>query len=232
MLDHPQLTPAVLDNSLWQDCLTQLRLWQKDSHACQQWFERLQVAYAEPQRHYHTAAHINACLTWVDTLENQLAHPNWVRIVCYFHDVIYQPTRQDNEMQSAALATACLTSLNAAADMMRWVEHSILATNTHDMSHEISHDMSHAKDNDDMRYFMDIDISILGTEPDVYAAYQRAIRQEYQHVDDASYRQGRAEVLHHFIERLQRHGLYQTPYFAKRLHHQAQRNVQHELDSL
>ena len=46
---------------------------------------------------------------------------------------------------------------------------------------------------------MDADLAILGSRAKRYDRYSAAIRAEYAHVDDESYRAGRAAVLESFL---------------------------------
>lgn len=78
----------------------------------------------------------------------------------------------------------------------------------------------------DKRLFLDIDLSILGAEPDVYACYARQIRQEYAHVEHTRYCNGRASVLATF---LRADTLYFTPNMRELLEDNARRNIAAEM---
>ena len=47
----------------------------------------------------------------------------------------------------------------------------------------------------DEAILVDADLAILGADPNDYLAYRNAVRAEYGHLDDASWRTGRAGVL-------------------------------------
>src|SRR4051812_25326408 len=65
------------------------------------WSE-IEAAYAEPHRHYHTLAHIEAVLSGFDSHRQSFEDPDVAELALFYHDVIYDPSRQDNEVQSAA----------------------------------------------------------------------------------------------------------------------------------
>ena len=47
----------------------------------------------------------------------------------------------------------------------------------------------------------DADLAILAAPPARYAAYVRSVREEYSHLDDASFALGRAQVLEHLADK-------------------------------
>ena len=53
----------------------------------------LAARHSEPQRHYHTMAHIEAVLRHLEHLQ---AATTTTRLAAFFHDAIYDPTRDDN----------------------------------------------------------------------------------------------------------------------------------------
>lgn len=73
----------------------------------------LQARYAEPQRAYHTLAHIEACLALLAEREDlSEAERRLLTCAIWWHDAVYDPLRHDNEEQSAALARSDLAALN------------------------------------------------------------------------------------------------------------------------
>jgi predicted metal-dependent HD superfamily phosphohydrolase len=74
-----------------------------------------------------------------------------------------------------------------------------------------------------------IDLSILGAEPEAYAAYAKAIREEYAHVPEDVYRFGRARVLRTFLDAAV---LFPDPAFAAALEAAARRNLAAEIAAL
>jgi predicted metal-dependent HD superfamily phosphohydrolase len=175
------------------------RTWRDlaDRHGCDaisanRALNELVRAYAEPHRHYHTLDHI-AGLLRLQEEHGGVADEDAVKLAILFHDAVYDPTRQDNEMASANLATKRLSALGLSAFLVAKVERYILAT---------QHGTSVAAGEDaDLDMLLGLDLSVLASAPDGYRAYARAIRREYAAVPDALYRTGRRRVLHAFLAR-------------------------------
>lgn len=150
----------------------------------------LKRRYSEPQRHYHTWAHIEAVLRWYDARRPTLHRPDAVLHAVLFHDAIYDPTRSDNEAASAELLKTIDVKLSE--DDRAWAAAAILATK--------AHELPEAAD-DDVKEFLDMDLSILGAAPEVFDRYEDQIRAEYAHVPEPMFRAGRRAVLTRFAER-------------------------------
>ena len=68
----------------------------------------------------------------------------------------------------------------------------------------------------------DIDLAILGSDPERFAEYERQIRVEYSWVPDQQFRDGRTAILRRFLER---DSIFQTESFRKRFEIQAKENL-------
>jgi predicted metal-dependent HD superfamily phosphohydrolase len=155
----------------------------------------LRNRHAEPQRHYHTWDHIQALLGWFGQRRSHLHDPAAVELAILFHDAVYDPARSDNEAESARLLMdADLPGLDDAvrARAVRMIE----AT----ARHEIRDGLDPA-DQSDMAEFLDMDLSILGARPEVFDAYEQAIRREYAYVPEPLFREARRGILKRFLER-------------------------------
>ena len=173
--------------------------------------------HTESQRHYHCAEHIEAVLRHLSALD---AATPATELAAFFHDAVYDPTASDNEERSALLAVEQLTALGLEAGLVVEVAAIIRAT----AGHLLPADASSA-----MAAFLDADLSILGADSDVYAAYAVAIRREYAHMSDKDFRNGRAQVLRHFAERDE---LYFTPAGQARWEAAARENLRAELHQI
>lgn len=185
----------------------------------QRGFDELAEAYAGPGRFYHNLDHIRAVLDTVDDLSDLARDLPAVRLAAWYHDAVYDSRGKDNEERSADLAAECCRGWGVAAAVVETVQRLILATK------------SHLADADDVdgHVLLDADLAILGTDPDEYARYARAIRQEYAWVPEADYRRGRATVLHSFLGRARIFRLDRT---HERLDASARRNLRDELAAL
>ena len=171
-------------------------------------------AYAEPQRHYHTVQHLQECLQWWQRCQAQMQTPAEVALALFYHDIVYNPKRSDNELQSANTMLAQLQP-HLPADSTERIYRWILATAHH------SSPVTPA--NDDVKWVLDIDLGILSADAERFQEYERQIRMEYRHVPLLIYRCKRRQVLRDFA---QAEYLYQTDYFRKQLERSAKANLQ------
>ena len=179
---------------------------------------RLWKRYTEPGRHYHDVRHILDCLEALDSYPGSIDNLPAIELAIWFHDAIYDPTANDNEVRSAELFRREFAPYASGTEK---VESLILATRHLE---QVDDDLTA-----DAGLLLDIDLSILGSEPPKYTAYQMAIRQEFAHVDDDAFRRGRCAVLRSFLARRQ---IFRTRHFRRLLETSARRNLTAELDSL
>ncbi|QOZ51241.1 phosphohydrolase [Bradyrhizobium sp. CCBAU 53338] len=177
--------------------------------------EELVAAYMAPGRHYHNLAHIEDCLAALAQLDGLSGREReTLTEAIWWHDVVYDPTRRDNEERSAELAEQ-----HVHADLCDEVCRLIRLTKSHDV----------AADDRLGAVLISIDLGILGAAPARYDAYAAAIRQEFIHVSDVDYRAGRAAVLRRFAARPV---IYPDAAFAARYDRRARDNLARELASL
>jgi predicted metal-dependent HD superfamily phosphohydrolase len=155
--------------------------------------EEMIRAYGEPHRHYHTLDHIASLLALLASFGGGAADRDALALAILFHDIVYEPRRQDNEAASAALAAERLAGLGLSGALVTKVARYILATR-HEGAPEAAGDA-------DLALLLDLDLSILAAAPDAYAAYAQAIRREYAFVPDPLYRSGRRRVLEALLAR-------------------------------
>ena len=174
-------------------------------------------AYAQPQRHYHTTQHLQECLLWWQRCQNHMQAPAEVALALFYHDIVYDPKRSDNELQSANTMLAHLQAYLPEASterIYRW----ILATAHHGQQTTLSD-----ADDADLKWVLDIDLGILSADAERFQEYERQIRMEYRHVPLLIYRCKRRQVLRDFA---QAPHLYHTDYFRNQLERAAKANSQ------
>ena len=181
-------------------------------------YGRLRAHYAERHRAYHTFDHIRSCLELLDTIKPELQNPRTMELALWYHDVIYDPRADDNEEQSAQMAIRELAELGETEQCQQEVARMIRVT-----KHP-----SEPQTPDDC-FLLDIDLSILGADPEAFDEYERQIRFEYQWVPEEVYREKRAEVLRLFLGQS---AIYRTSPFHQAREKQARKNIQKALVSL
>jgi predicted metal-dependent HD superfamily phosphohydrolase len=193
-------------------------LWRRlGSSAPTDSFTELSAAYGEPHRHYHSAAHIAACLKHFDEWAGLAQQPELVELALWTHDLIYDTHRQDNEAASAERACAWLNAAGLEHHTGK-VRELILATHHQEVPED-----------SDAALTVDIDLGILATDPATYANYERAIRAEYAWVPEPLFRAGRSKLLQHLLAMPR---LYQHPPLAERWEAPARLNLAQALRAL
>ncbi|MCW1885056.1 hypothetical protein OKA04_09985 [Luteolibacter flavescens] len=176
------------------------------------WSE-LSSLYQEAHRHYHTLAHIAASLAELDATGESTPE---LEGAIWFHDVIYDPTRPDNEaasviwFENATMAWISPDSRQAIARLISATDFQLPRTSLADEM-----------------LMVDIDLAILSEDWSIYDAYRRSVRREYAHVPDDAFRAGRAKVMEHFLAQ----PVYSTQRFAGR-EARARENISRELAEL
>lgn len=185
--------------------------------------ERLKSRHSEAQRHYHTWAHIEALLAWLEQIRAKIDDPLSVELAILFHDAVYDPYAKDNEEKSAALMMSELSGM-AAQETLERAKSLILATVQHRLP-----DTAESWLHSDCAFFLDMDLSILGAEPLAFDLYEEAIQREYAFVPANRYREARGAILQDFLKRDR---LYFTDHFHDRLERQARSNLARSIGRL
>ncbi|MGC0331184.1 putative metal-dependent HD superfamily phosphohydrolase [Streptomyces sp. SAI-170] len=181
--------------------------------------DNLLTRWQEPQRHYHTLAHLVAVLDHVDTLERYAADADVVRLAAWFHDAVYLPDRSENEDRSARLAERALPEAGVSDAKTAEVARLVRLTVTHDPGEE----------DFDGQVLCDADLAVLASPPSAYAAYTAAVREEYHFVPNDAFRTGRSDILRQLLD-LPR--LFHTPFGQKHWEATARYNLRGELEML
>src|SRR5882724_13070515 len=91
--------------------------------------EELAAAYSAPGRYYHNLTHIDDCLSALARVDNlSAAEREILSEAIWWHDVVYDATRSDNEELSAQLAEQ-----HVREDLRQEVGRLIRLTKTHDV---------------------------------------------------------------------------------------------------
>ncbi|MBN9163872.1 MAG: hypothetical protein BGO98_13195 [Myxococcales bacterium 68-20] len=182
-------------------------------------FERLCASYDEPHRAYHTARHIGACLGLLDdpAVTALATRLHEIEAAIWFHDAVYDTRAIDNEERSARMAEECLGAAGVPSDVVARIATYVRATK------------DHVVDSADGQLVIDVDLSILGESPEVFATFEKEIRREYSWVDAAAYAAGRALVLGRFAERP---FIYGIALFRDRYESKARENIARSIAAL
>ena len=183
------------------------------------WTE-IEKRYSEKKRYYHNLTHLEYMLEKAMHYKDRLTDTDTVLFSIFYHDIIYNIRRKDNEQKSADFAKSRLTRLELPSDQIARCQHQIMAT-----AHQTAKDHPAHKD-PDTHYLVDFDLAILGESREVYEDYAKKIRKEYAIYPAFLYKKGRKKVLHHFLG-MDR--IFKTKKFQDQYEQQARENLKAEL---
>ncbi|XP_054708028.1 uncharacterized protein LOC129217718 [Uloborus diversus] len=192
------------------------------------WWNVIEEELSKPSRKYHTFSHLQSMFCHMESVSNEIDDKRAVSYAIFFHDLVYDPQKQDNEEQSIELFRkfAQESGLGEDTDLMNKVIEMIAASQAH--CTEV-HKEEGSYGNDDVHYFLDFDMSILGSEPKEYEKYAAQISEEYSFLPSFKYDFLRSKVLKLF---LQIPNIYATRLFREKYERQARENLQNEIDRL
>lgn len=189
-----------------------------DDHLRDELWAEIEKNYSSKNRHYHTLQHLDNLLTQLTDVKSGIHNWETILFTLYYHDIIYNSLKSDNEEKSAILAEKRMKHLAVPNDKIELCKNQILATK------------SHIKSSDrDTNYFTDADLSILGQPWEKYSLYYNNVRKEYSIYPELIYNTGRKKVLNHFLA-MDR--IFKTDFFYNKFEMQAKRNLTNELNIL
>ena len=174
-------------------------------------FEFLIKNYQEEGRGYHNLKHIEETLSDFEEVKDLINEALEVQMAIWYHDIIYDSKRPDNEETSAEIAIESAKRLNIDSHFAKKVYNLIILTKGHLPSN-----------NPDSKYLIDIDFGILGKNSSRFAEYEDGIKKEYSNYSDGEYKTGRIKVLENFLNR---ESIYQTEYFRNKYEEKARKNI-------
>lgn len=192
-----------------------VKRYSDNDHLINELWEEIARAYSQKDRHYHTLSHLDHLLTHLLEVKELISNWETVLFSLYYHDVIYDVKKSDNEEQSALFAEKRMKQLHVPDAMIGNCKTQILATKTHLQ-----------KEHSDTNYFTDADLSVLGQDWENYSVYFENVRKEYAVYPDFLYNPGRKKVLQHFLE-MER--IFKTDYFHEKLEPAARQNIRKEI---
>jgi len=181
------------------------------------WAE-IEKEYSTENRYYHNLAHLYYMIDKVYKFKDRLKDIGTIMFSIFYHDIVYDTNRQDNEQRSAMIATDRLAKLGLPVDKILKCQNQILATKGHETNAD-----------NDTNYLIDIDLAILGEIPENYKDYAKKIRSEYSSYPSPIYNDGRKKVLQSFLD-MDR--IFKTDECYQKYERQARENLKAEINEL
>jgi predicted metal-dependent HD superfamily phosphohydrolase len=178
--------------------------------------------YTERYRFYHNLNHLADLFSLFERFMPHINQPAITGFSIFYHDIVHDTFRQDNEEKSALTAREHLQQLNINRLLLQNVEHFIVATKTHTIPGNFLLE-------NDLSFFLDFDLSILGGKWEDYFTYSGNIRKEFNQYPDATYKEGRTHALELITNRP---FLFLTPEFRQLFEETARENINKELSLL
>lgn len=195
-----------------------LKTYTSDVNLIVDLWEEIEFYYKNPSRNYHNLDHLNYMLNAILQVKIKILNWDAVMFAIYYHDIIYDIFKNNNEEKSADFAEVRLKKLKLSNQQIDEIKKHILSGKTHQNS-----------ENSDRKYFLDADLSILGESPEIYSKYSKNIRAEYVQIPFQIYKTARTNILNDFLNRTQ---IFLTPYFYQKFEDTARRNIINEIEFL
>lgn len=195
-----------------------LKNYTNDESLVRKFWSEIEENYTGKKRHYHTLQHLENLLQILTPIKAKINDWDTLLFTLFYHDIIYNATKSDNEEKSAELAVLRMKAIDIENSKVEKCQTQILATKKHLPSTD-----------SDTNYFTDADLSVLGQDWEIYTNYYKNVRKEYAIYPNILYNAGRKKVLKHFLvmERI-----YKTDYFYQELEQKAKENLEQEFDLL
>lgn len=142
--------------------------------------------WSEPHRFFHTLNHLYDLTEQIESMTSLKESEKKILIVsAFFHDIVYNPKRNDNELMSIDFFEKfCPNSSNAGYTQIKEI---IFDTINHEPKSKLS------------KTFCAKDSNILNSDLKYLIEYENAIFKEYQYADYADYKTKRIEFLKNWI---------------------------------
>lgn len=173
--------------------------------------------YSEPQRSYHTLKHVHHCLAQLDRARHLAEDPDSIELAIWFHDAVYDPDTDDNELRSAQLFDSLLGPHLPRERAAR--------------IHRLIRDTEHPNEpeDNDARLMVDIDLSSFGLPWDDFMRDTQAIHSELAHTPEPQLVAGKRKFLNALLSRP---SIYLTAHFREHLEAQARSNIERHMRDL
>ncbi|MCG8327696.1 MAG: hypothetical protein MI974_08430 [Chitinophagales bacterium] len=198
LLNHFQVAPNMQEN-----------LW-----------EEIEKHYNSKNRHYHNLTHLSNMIEEFEKYEAKIEHKELLLFSIFYHDIIYNPIRKDNELKSAEKMKFRLKQINISEEIIDSCFRQILQTQSHQIS---------GSNSTDDKYLLDFDLEILGKDWETYKEYTQQIRKEYWMYPMPVYKKGRKAAMTQFLER---EFIYCTEVYREQKEYQARMNIMREIEEV
>jgi predicted metal-dependent HD superfamily phosphohydrolase len=144
----------------------------------------------ESHRHYHTLDHLNDLISQINEFKNEsnLSEKEYEKLLltALFHDIVYDPMRQDNEEKSAEFFIECCVEKNSD---IQEIKTAILETKTHQSTIGLS------------TIFNKFDMDIVDRDIGSLMNWESGIYEEFKGYGKDAYKEGRLKFLESLLDK-------------------------------
>lgn len=193
--------------------------------------------WCQADRYHHDIRHLLDMLMRLDTLSSETSHPDYLRLACWFHGIVFSTSNQEvytrnggeDEIASAYLAQEKMQQLGMPEEAISTVQGLIISLKNRPHTQLTTKETGAFQAIDmDQVTLRDAHLGSLAVEPQKYKKYLAELRQEYSHIPLGHFLQGRIEIVRRLLARPQ---LFISP-LAAQWENVARQNLSAELERL
>jgi predicted metal-dependent HD superfamily phosphohydrolase len=177
----------------------------------------LKKSYSHRSRHYHNLEHLQFMFKELENSQTCPLCKNELVLSIFYHDIVYDATRKDNECKSAQVLEKHLSK--TSFDNIQLCKDQIIATQHHEKS----------LIDPDTNLLIDLDLSILGQDKTTCKSYTGKVRKEYKMYPTFLYKPARKKAMLKFLEQ---DSIFKTEEFINKYESKARENITKEIKSL
>lgn len=179
----------------------------------QELFREIFTSLNRDSRYYHNYQHVESILNQIDEVYLTQEQRVTMLLSAFYHDVFYTIGCKNNEIKSAKKLLTHFRFFEAI-NIISKANEIIRATTFHESNDELT------------CLFIDMDMSILGSEPKAYKDYLNAIKKEYSIIPQRMFKRGRRQFI---LSTLDRDAVFLTSDYQGKYEDKARYNLQQEL---
>lgn len=209
-----------MSNDLKNEWFLLVRQFSTDEALHEKLWLDLQKGYSQKNRAYHNLSHLKSMFSELKPVESEIIDLPVLQFSIWYHDLIYNAIRKDNELKSAEAAREVMQQLGFSAARLERAFQLIMITKSHELENA---------DDTDAQWMVDFDLEVLSREWAAYELYTEQIRKEYWMYPTLMYRKGRRDAMKHFLDR---DFIYQTAVYREEKEGRARENILREIEVL
>ncbi|KAK7074027.1 hypothetical protein SK128_008050 [Halocaridina rubra] len=200
-----------------------------DGSVSERWWGTVSRQYTEEGRVYHGHAYLSQLFSLYHQYQDKLQAPQAVALAIFFHKLEYNPQSGDADSKNVEKFDAFISEAgdghmdSSMAVAVRGLLEAAISNFTE------AHIMEGGSGSDDVHYFLDFTMAVLGASSPEYEQYTTKIQAEYIHLPTNAYNQLRLKILKNL---LLMPNIYATREFQTAREKTARENIQKEVDSL